>query len=403
MDTNNRGGPPGFVRVVSNGSEAAELVWPEYSGNRLYQTLGNLQITPKAGLVFSDFETGDVLYVTGTTKILVGKEASALLPRSNLAVKLKISEARFVQQGLPFRGTSGEPSPYTPNLRLLASEGNLRAKISDSPSNTAKLLKQTPITPTISRFRFAMTNPVRYKAGQWVALDFSEELDLGYSHMRDDDPRSLNDDFMRTFTVSSPPAAPDGVPPTSEDGMPPAYEGMPHDEFEITIRKVGPVTEFLFQQSDRSGLEVPLRGFGGEFAIEQPGEGEEVGYVAGGVGITPLLAQIPALDLRRMQLLWTVRMEDLKLVVDTIEKYPRLGPSARVFVTGLRAEDENGWRSIAESLRGAGVRLELRRPLKSDLDIPQVQTWYVCASKALSSVVFRWLEDRRVVYESFDY
>ncbi|EON68613.1 hypothetical protein W97_07871 [Coniosporium apollinis CBS 100218] len=403
MDTNNRGGPPGFVRVVSNGSEAAELVWPEYSGNRLYQTLGNLQITPKAGLVFSDFETGDVLYMTGTTKILVGKEASALLPRSNLAVKLKITEARFVRQGLPFRGTFGEPSPYNPNLRLLVSEGNLRAKASDSPSNTAKLLKQTPITPTISRFRFAMTNPVRYKAGQWVALDFSEELDLGYSHMRDDDPRSLNDDFVRTFTVSSPPAAPDGVPPTSEDGMPPAYDGMPHDEFEITIRKVGPVTEFLFRQSDRSGLEVPLRDFGGDFAIEQPGEDGEVGYVTSGVGITPLLAQIPALDLRRMQLLWTVRMEDLKLVVDTIEKYPRLGPSARVFVTGSRAEDENGWRSIAESLRGAGVRLELRRLLKSDLDIPQVQTWYVCASKALSSVIFRWLEDRRVVYESFDY
>ncbi|KAJ9667413.1 hypothetical protein H2201_002614 [Coniosporium apollinis] len=403
MDTNHRGGPPGFVRVVSNEPEGAELIWPEYSGNRLYQTLGNLQITPKAGLVFPDFGTGDVLYVTGTTEILVGKEASALLPRSNLAVKLKVTQARFVQQGLPFRGTSGEPSPYNPNLRLLASEGNLRAKVSDSPSNTAKLLKQTPITPTISRFRFAMTNPVRYKAGQWVALDFSEELDLGYSHMRDDDPRSLNDDFMRTFTVSSPPAAPDGVPPTSEDGMPPTYEGMPHDEFEITIRRVGPVTGFLFRQNERSGLEVPLRGFGGDFAIEQPGEGGEVGYVASGVGITPLLGQIPALDLRRIQLLWAVRMEDLKLVMDTVEKCPRLGPLAKVFVTSSMAEDGHGWQSAVESLRSAGVRLELRRLLKNDLELPQVKTWYVCTSRALGSVVFEWLEGRRVVYEGFDY
>ncbi|KAJ9640339.1 hypothetical protein H2199_005878 [Coniosporium tulheliwenetii] len=403
MDTNHRGGPPGFVRVVSNEPEGAELIWPEYSGNRLYQTLGNLQITPKAGLVFPDFGTGDVLYVTGTTEILVGKEASALLPRSNLAVKLKVTQARFVQQGLPFRGTSGEPSPYNPNLRLLASEGNLRAKVSDGPSNTAKLLKQTPITPTISRFRFVMTNPVRYKAGQWVALDFSEELDLGYSHMRDDDPRSLNDDFVRTFTVSSPPAAPDGVPPTSEDGMPPAYEGMPHDEFEITIRRVGPVTGFLFRQSGRSGLDVPLRGFGGDFVIKPPGEGGEVAYVASGVGITPLLGQISALDLRRIQLFWTVRMDDLKLVIDTIERHPRLGPSASVFVTGSMADQESGWQGAAESLRSAGVRLELRRLLKSDLEIPQVRTWYVCASRTLSSVVFEWLKGHRVVYERFDY
>lgn len=43
MDTNIRGGPPGFVRVQSNESSGAVLVYPEYSGNRLYQTLGNLQ------------------------------------------------------------------------------------------------------------------------------------------------------------------------------------------------------------------------------------------------------------------------------------------------------------------------------------------------------------------------
>ena len=47
MGTNHRGGSPGFVRVASNkpGPGGCTLVYPEFSGNRLYQTLGNLYTT----------------------------------------------------------------------------------------------------------------------------------------------------------------------------------------------------------------------------------------------------------------------------------------------------------------------------------------------------------------------
>lgn len=113
MDTNHRGGPPGFLRVESNEESGAVLCWPEYSGNRLYQTLGNLMINPLAGICVPDFETGDMLYLTGKTEILVGKDAAAILPRSNLAVKLTVTAARFVTQTLPFRGRAGERSPYS--------------------------------------------------------------------------------------------------------------------------------------------------------------------------------------------------------------------------------------------------------------------------------------------------
>lgn len=113
MDTNHRGGPPGFFRVESNEESGAVLGWPEYSGNRLYQTLGNLAINPQAGICVPDFETGDMLYLTGKTEILVGKDAAAFLPRSNLCVKLTVTAARFVKQALPFRGKSGELSPYS--------------------------------------------------------------------------------------------------------------------------------------------------------------------------------------------------------------------------------------------------------------------------------------------------
>lgn len=113
MDTNHRGGPPGFLRVESNEESGVVLCWPEYSGNRLYQTLGNFLVNPLAGLSVPDFETGDMLYMTGKTEVLVGKDAASVLPRSNLCVKLTVTAARFVTQALPFRGKPGERSPYS--------------------------------------------------------------------------------------------------------------------------------------------------------------------------------------------------------------------------------------------------------------------------------------------------
>src|SRR5207247_1851176 len=197
MDTNIRGGPRGFVRVLSNDPSGSVLVYPEYSGNRLYQTLGNLQITPFAGYCFPDFETGDVLYLTGKTEVLIGKEAAALLPRSNLAVKVTVTAARYVEKGLAFRGEAGEPSPYNPAVRYLVTEKvNPTAQGSDSTSTMATLIRKEVITPSINRFRFKVSDPAtsgKWTPGQYVTLSFADELDMGYSHMRDDDPTSLND------------------------------------------------------------------------------------------------------------------------------------------------------------------------------------------------------------------
>ena len=118
-----------------------------------------------------------------------------------------------------------------------------------SSRKTAQLIRKTILTPTVGRFTFSVPEGVKYSPGQWAAFDFSEHLDLGYSHMRNDDPRSLNDDFVRTFTISSTPNA----------------KNESEKEFDITIRNVGVVTNFLFRQNDRAGFEVPLVGVGGEF------------------------------------------------------------------------------------------------------------------------------------------
>ncbi|KAJ4306034.1 hypothetical protein N0V88_000829 [Collariella sp. IMI 366227] len=63
MDTNHRGGPAGFVRVVRNTPDEVVLVYPEYSGNRLYQTLGNLHTNPLIGLAIPDYTTSNIRIV----------------------------------------------------------------------------------------------------------------------------------------------------------------------------------------------------------------------------------------------------------------------------------------------------------------------------------------------------
>ena len=391
MDVNHRGGPPGFVRIIS----PTTLAYPEYSGNRLYQSLGNLILDPKIGLVFPDYETGDVLYITSTTEILTGTDASALLPGSNLAVKITIEECRYVKTGLPFRGTKKTPSPYNPLVRTLATEGNIRGALSGTSSSSSRSTRQTALltkkeilTPTIARFTFYVEGGLTYAPGQWIALDFSQELDVGYEHLRDEDPASLNDDFVRTFTISSTPTAGDAGK---------------EKEFEITIRKVGAVTKFLFQQNERAGLEVGVLGVGGEFKVvsARAGEARNV-FVAGGVGVTPLFGQIGGLDLQNggFMLLWAVRGEDVGLVLDTFKRYPGLGKCAKVFLTGRAVEGELA--TMRDEIKAQADVVE-RRMMKSDVQDVQAETWYVCAGTGMRKEVTGWLEGQKVVFEDFDY
>jgi predicted pyridoxine 5'-phosphate oxidase superfamily flavin-nucleotide-binding protein len=50
-DSTFRAGPPGFVRVLSN----RRLGWPEYRGNGVMASVGNISENPHVGILFVDF------------------------------------------------------------------------------------------------------------------------------------------------------------------------------------------------------------------------------------------------------------------------------------------------------------------------------------------------------------
>ena len=64
-DCSYKGGLPGFVRVT----DERTLVFPDYDGNGMFRSLGNILVNPKVGLLFVDFEQGDRMRVNGTADI----------------------------------------------------------------------------------------------------------------------------------------------------------------------------------------------------------------------------------------------------------------------------------------------------------------------------------------------
>jgi len=97
-DASHRGGHPGFVRVHS----PDRLGFADYSGNAMFNTLGNLLEHPRVGLLFLDFATGDVLEIDGEARI-----------GDDRAVEVSIDEVRETPAAFSFRNldrsASGDP------------------------------------------------------------------------------------------------------------------------------------------------------------------------------------------------------------------------------------------------------------------------------------------------------
>lgn len=109
-DASHRGGYPGFVQVTQPNT----LVFPDYSGNNMFNTLGNLQANPKAGLLFIDFERGNTLQLTGTATILWDAERSQFAGAERL-VEFQVESAIATTNATPLRWRFGEYSPYLPD------------------------------------------------------------------------------------------------------------------------------------------------------------------------------------------------------------------------------------------------------------------------------------------------
>ena len=122
-DVSHRGGKPGFVRIEGDRT----LTFPDFTGNFIFNTVGNILVNPKAGLLFIDFNTQDLLYITGRAEIIwEGKEKDAFLGAERL-IRIQIESWKRVENSLPLRFEFGE---YSPNLKATGSWEQVHASTS---------------------------------------------------------------------------------------------------------------------------------------------------------------------------------------------------------------------------------------------------------------------------------
>lgn len=101
VDISHRGGSPGFVSVQDGGW----LVVSDYPGNRFFNTMGNMLLNPRAGLLFIDFATGDLLQIAGKTEIVVGEVDDMDTEEPDRAWRLLPEAVVLRANALPLRWT----------------------------------------------------------------------------------------------------------------------------------------------------------------------------------------------------------------------------------------------------------------------------------------------------------
>lgn len=115
-DINHRGGQPGFIHI----DDAQRLTVPDYRGNNLFNTLGNLLVNPLTQLLFVNFDNGDLLHLTGTAEIILDAEEISHYPEAIRLLRISINAIKFSPAQIPLRWEHIEGSPYNPNLSITA-------------------------------------------------------------------------------------------------------------------------------------------------------------------------------------------------------------------------------------------------------------------------------------------
>ncbi len=112
VDVSHRGGKPGFVRADKDNT----LTIPDFTGNRFFNTLGNIVMNPRVGLLFIDFESGNRLYIAAHAKIIFDGPEVAAFPGAERLLRLEIRHVRHVVASLSvcWRGET-QMSPFLAN------------------------------------------------------------------------------------------------------------------------------------------------------------------------------------------------------------------------------------------------------------------------------------------------
>lgn len=238
MDASHRGGPRGFAKVEGE----RRIVIPDYAGNNQFNTLGNLVMDDRAGLLFVDFAGGGLLQLTGRVSIDWSSPAVALHPGAQRLLVLEVDEAIERPAALPLRFDDAEPAKP---LRVVAK----RRESDDVVSLVLAARDGSPLPPA--------------RAGQHLPIALAIP--------------GQPERVRRTYSLSS---------------------GVGDGTYRISVkREPGGLASSFLHDAVHEGALVSTDAPAGDFVLA-PGE-RAIALVSAGIGITPMLAMLGELVRRQ--------------------------------------------------------------------------------------------------------
>lgn len=104
IDMSHRGGRPGFLQVAPDGS----LSFPDFRGNRIFNTLGNILADGRVGLFIPDFDNGAALFLTGRAQVEWSGDRVAAFTGAQRIVDVTPEEIWYAPHAIPGTGTLRE-------------------------------------------------------------------------------------------------------------------------------------------------------------------------------------------------------------------------------------------------------------------------------------------------------
>jgi len=257
VDASHRGGKAGFVRVNEDGS----LTIPDFAGNLLFNTLGNFLVNPKAGMLFPDFETGDMLHLTGDAEVILDSDEIAAFQGAERLWVFRPRKVILRPDALALRWDF-QANGWSPNSLMTGDWEQTRTRLAAEalksqwrPFRVAKLIDESSV---IRSFHLEPADGIGitpHDAGQHLPIRVTVEGDAK--------------PVIRTYTLSTAPS----------DNL-----------YRISVKKQGLVSSHLHEHIAVGDI-IEARAPAGSFTIDAL-ERRPAVLLAAGVGITPMLAML---------------------------------------------------------------------------------------------------------------
>jgi len=255
-DVSHRGGKPGFVRI----EDKRTFVFPDFSGNNHFNTVGNIVLNPKVGFLFIDFETGDLVYMTGEAEIIWGGPEVQAFTGAERLIRFRADKVIRVENSLPLRFDFGEFSPmldhtgsWVQTAETLAAEKERNDYI---PFEVFDVRRESDEISSFCLRRKDGKALASHRPGQFLPI----RLNIP----------GKDETVTRTYTVSD---APNG------------------EHYRLSIKREGgdALVSNFFHQQIQPGFQLEAMAPRGRFVLDQSTD-RPVVLISGGVGITPMMA-----------------------------------------------------------------------------------------------------------------